>query len=79
MSSTFYSNLSNNLGFLLNNETEYNVIIQVGKDTEYKEFRDHSTILRSRSPYFQKLCSSIRIKEFKDQNGNCLTNNSYVY
>ena len=68
MPSTFYSDLSNNFGLLLNNEIEYNVVIQVGEDTHYKEFRAHSIILRSRSPYFQKLFSSNEIKEFKDEN-----------
>ncbi|PKK71536.1 POZ domain-containing protein [Rhizophagus irregularis] len=65
MSSTFYSDLSNNFGLLLNNEIEYNVVIQVGEDTDYKEFRAHSIILRSRSPYFQKSFSS---NEIKDEN-----------
>ncbi|CAG8672636.1 16017_t:CDS:2 [Rhizophagus irregularis] len=32
MSSTFYSDLSNNFGRLLNNEIEYNVIIQNSKE-----------------------------------------------
>ncbi|RGB44220.1 hypothetical protein C1646_660874 [Rhizophagus diaphanus] len=68
MSSTFYSDLSNNFGLLLNNEIEYNVVIQVGEYADYKEFRAHSIILRSRSPYFQKLFSSNEIKEFKDEN-----------
>ncbi|UZO20863.1 uncharacterized protein OCT59_013273 [Rhizophagus irregularis] len=65
MSSTLYSDLSHNFGLLLNNEIKYNVVIQVGVDAGYKEFRAHSIILRSRSPYFQKSFSS---NEIKDEN-----------
>ena len=58
MASAFHTGLSNDLGFLLDNEIEYNVTIQVGKDDGFKEFRAHSIILRSRSSYFQKMFSS---------------------
>ncbi|GBB93017.1 hypothetical protein RclHR1_00210013 [Rhizophagus clarus] len=68
MSSTFYSELSSNLGLLLNNDVEYNVVIRAGDDADYKEFHAHSIILRSRSPYFQNLFTSSQIKEIKDQN-----------
>jgi hypothetical protein len=38
---------------MLNNADDYNVIIQVGKDQNIKEFHAHSNILRARSQYFK--------------------------
>ena len=69
MSSAFHADLSNNLGCLLDNEIEYNVVIKVGKDVDYKEFHAHSIILRSRSSYFQNLFSSDSSDQIEKQDG----------
>src|SRR2546427_508706 len=58
MTSTFYSNLSENFYSLLNNADDSNVIIQVGKIPNTKEFHAHSNILRARSPYFKSAFSA---------------------
>ena len=69
MSSAFHADLSNNLGCLLDNEIEYNVVIKVGKDAGYKEFHAHSIILRSRSSYFQNLFSSDTSDQVEKKDG----------
>jgi hypothetical protein len=43
---------------ILKNETDYNVIIYVGKEPYFKEFHAHSNILRSRSDYFNEILSA---------------------
>ncbi|CAB4399551.1 unnamed protein product [Rhizophagus irregularis] len=59
MASKFHSGLSKDLSFMINNSDDHNVIIQVGKN---REFRAHSYILISRSPYFK---SAFLKKEFQ--------------
>ncbi|RGB35296.1 hypothetical protein C1646_122537 [Rhizophagus diaphanus] len=51
----FESNLSEAFWQLLIIETEYNVIIQIGEEPNFKEFHAHSNILRCRSEYFNKI------------------------
>lgn len=51
----FESNLSEAFGQLLKIETDYNVIIQIGEEPNFKEFHTHSNILRCRSEYFNKI------------------------
>ncbi|PKK71662.1 BTB-domain-containing protein [Rhizophagus irregularis] len=58
MTSIFHSNLSKDLSLILNNSDDYNVIIQVGKNQNVKEFQAHSVILRARSPYFKSAFSN---------------------
>ncbi|GBB90392.1 hypothetical protein RclHR1_17330001 [Rhizophagus clarus] len=55
MALKFHSVLSKDFSLTLNNYSidDHNVIIQVGKNQNKKEFRAHSYILRSRSPYFK--------------------------
>lgn len=59
MASKFHSGLSKDLSLMINNSDDHNVIIQVGKN---REFRAHSYILISRSPYFK---SAFLKKEFQ--------------
>lgn len=58
MTSIFYSSLSKDLSLILYDSDDYNVIIQVGKDQNMKEFKAHSVILRARSPYFKSALSN---------------------
>jgi hypothetical protein len=57
MSFEFYPGLSQNFSQLLDDSDDYNVIIKAGEDPNTKEFRAHSNILRSRSPYFKRALS----------------------
>jgi hypothetical protein len=54
MSLTFHKNLIQALSLMLNNSNDYNVIIQVGKNQNIKEFYTHSNILKARSAYFKR-------------------------
>ena len=59
MTLIFHSSLSKDLSLILLNDTDdYNVVIQVGKNQNTKEFRAHSVILRARSPYFKSAFSA---------------------
>ena len=58
MTSIFHSGLSKDLALLLDDVDDSNVIIQVGENQNTKEFRAHSLILRTRSPYFKSAFSS---------------------
>ncbi|KAF0561864.1 kelch-like protein 17 [Gigaspora margarita] len=49
----FFKNLSNNCLELLNDNEDFNVIIQVNKSTSNKIFKVHSAILRKRPLYFR--------------------------
>lgn len=53
MSSEFFGGLSRDLGQLLDDSDDYNVIIKVGENSNEKTFHAHSVILRARSPYFR--------------------------
>jgi hypothetical protein len=59
----YESGLSEALGQLLKIETDYNVIIHIGKEPNYKEFHAHSNILRCRSEYFDKILSTENIEK----------------
>ncbi|GES81771.1 hypothetical protein GLOIN_2v1878292 [Rhizophagus clarus] len=53
----FHSSLSEDFSSILNDADDYDVIIQVGENSN-TEFRAHSLILRARSPYFKSALSS---------------------
>ncbi|RHZ78381.1 hypothetical protein Glove_165g127 [Diversispora epigaea] len=50
----FFDKLSRDFSELLNDEKEYNVIIEVDKEENMKSFTAHSIVLRYRSSYFDK-------------------------
>ncbi len=52
------SDLSDDIGMLLETGENYDVIIYAGEDLEVQEFKTHSQILSSRSPYFHAALSS---------------------
>ena len=58
MSLSFYTQLSDNFGRLLEWADDFNTIIQVGKQPEIKSFEAHSVVLRARSEYFRTALSS---------------------
>ncbi|CAG8552134.1 7421_t:CDS:2 [Dentiscutata erythropus] len=49
----FFDDLSNELSNIFEDSDDYDVIIQAGKEPDFKEFKAHSVILRARSPYFK--------------------------
>jgi hypothetical protein len=51
---------------LLKTETDYNAIIYIGKEPDFKEFHVHSNILRCRSEYFDNIFSDKSIEK-KDE------------
>jgi hypothetical protein len=51
----FETEVTKALEHLLNTEMDYNVIIQIGEEPNFKEFHAHSNILRCRSEYFNNL------------------------
>ncbi|RIB13710.1 hypothetical protein C2G38_2097691, partial [Gigaspora rosea] len=56
-----FEKLSNNYIELLEKGIDFNVIIKVGKSTNIREFKAHSSILKCRSFYFQnKLKDSLK-------------------
>ncbi|CAG8823121.1 32132_t:CDS:2, partial [Racocetra persica] len=55
---TFYEDLSNDFSQFLEESEDYDVVIQVGEKSDFKEFNAHSNILRARSPYFKTALSS---------------------
>nr|CAG8510446.1 13497_t:CDS:2 [Entrophospora candida] len=62
----FLERLSNDLTDLLNDNEDYNVLIETGEGEKKKIFKAHSIILRHRSPYFNgKLVNLNGIKEIK--------------
>ncbi|RHZ62228.1 hypothetical protein Glove_341g15 [Diversispora epigaea] len=71
--STFYNQLSENFGSLLETEINHDVIIQVGKFPNQKQFKVHSLILSVRSPYFNLLFSKIDSLQ-KNDNGIIIIN-----
>ncbi|CAB4397411.1 unnamed protein product [Rhizophagus irregularis] len=62
MSYNFESEVPEALGQLLKTEEDYNVIIHIGEEPNFKEFHAHSNILRCRSEYFNKILSSENIE-----------------
>ncbi|EXX73781.1 hypothetical protein RirG_057280 [Rhizophagus irregularis DAOM 197198w] len=76
MSYNFESEVPEALGQLLKTEEDYNVIIHIGEEPNFKEFHAHSNILRCRSEYFNKILSSENI-ERKD--GKYIIKKSNIY
>jgi hypothetical protein len=74
MTYNFESELSEAFGQLLKIETDYNVIIYIGKEPNFKEFHAHSYILRCRSEYFNKILSSKNIEKKDGKYISKLTN-----
>ncbi|RHZ76330.1 hypothetical protein Glove_199g48 [Diversispora epigaea] len=54
MSFKFFDKLSQDFSELLNDEKEYNVVIEVDKEENMKSFTTHSIVLRYHSSYFDK-------------------------
>ncbi|RHZ83772.1 hypothetical protein Glove_87g254 [Diversispora epigaea] len=54
MAFKLFDKLSRDFSELLNDEREYNVIIEVDTEENKKSFTAHSVVLRYRSPYFDK-------------------------
>ncbi|RGB26125.1 hypothetical protein C1646_770816 [Rhizophagus diaphanus] len=53
----FYPRLSQNFSQLFDDADDFNVILKIGENSDTKEFRAHSIILRARSPYFRRALS----------------------
>ncbi len=66
MAFEFFPRLSQNFSQLLDNADDCNVVINVGKNPNTKEFRAHSSILRARSPYFKSALSQNWVKKDND-------------
>ncbi|RHZ75088.1 hypothetical protein Glove_217g17 [Diversispora epigaea] len=58
MTFNFLEKLSEDFSDLLNDKEEYNVLIEVDKEQDQKIFTAHSSILRYRSPYFNRKLSN---------------------
>ncbi|CAI2166148.1 17302_t:CDS:2 [Funneliformis geosporum] len=58
-----YSRLSRDLSLRLNQDDDFNVIIQISEDQNAKSFRAHSTILRARSSYFKCVLSVTKMND----------------
>ncbi|RIA96977.1 hypothetical protein C1645_814628 [Glomus cerebriforme] len=63
MSMQFLPNLSQNLTKLLEIKKNYDVIINVDKDNNKKEFFAHSIILETRSTYFENALSNVSARK----------------
>ncbi|RHZ89918.1 hypothetical protein Glove_9g178 [Diversispora epigaea] len=63
MSLKFLEKLSQDFTELLDDNEEYNVIIEVGKDIDKKSFTAHSTVLRYRSSYFKNELTNTKVNE----------------
>ena len=50
--------LSLDLSSMLKDAGNHNVIIQMGENPNVKEFRAHSNIIKTRSPYFNSVLST---------------------
>lgn len=57
MTFEFYPAFSQRFSQLLDDADDYNVIIKVGENSNTKEFRAHSNILRAQSLYFKRALS----------------------
>jgi hypothetical protein len=55
--------LTQNLLEILNDEEYYDITIEVGNDPYVKVFRAHMVILHYRSPYLQRILSTINKKK----------------
>ncbi|RGB26129.1 hypothetical protein C1646_770820 [Rhizophagus diaphanus] len=63
MSFEFFPELSQNLSQLLDDTYDYDIIINVGENSNTKEFHAHFNVLRARSPYFKRAFSQNWIKK----------------
>lgn len=57
MTFEFYTRLSQSFSQLLDDANDHDIIIKVGGNSNTKEFRAHSYILKARSPYFKRALS----------------------
>ncbi|CAG8818920.1 11603_t:CDS:2, partial [Dentiscutata erythropus] len=57
-----FFDLSNELSNIFEDSNDYDVVIQAGKEPDFKEFKAHSVILRARSPYFKVALSDKWVK-----------------
>jgi hypothetical protein len=62
----YLQELSKDFASLINDKDESNVIIQVGEESNMKEFKAHSLILKSRSSYFRTALSENWAKKEND-------------
>ncbi len=69
MTHKFESEVTSALGELLKSESNYDVIIYIGKQPDFREFRAHSVLLCCRSHYFNKILSA---KDIEKKNGKCI-------
>lgn len=58
MITNFHADLANDIGLLLKNGQNYDVIIHAGEEPNVVEIPTHSLILCARSPYFRTALSS---------------------
>ncbi|PKC73062.1 BTB-domain-containing protein [Rhizophagus irregularis] len=58
MANELLSELSNDMGKLLDQEYDYDVIIKAGEGNDSREFKVHSLILRARCTYFRSALSN---------------------
>lgn len=63
MTFDFHFLLSRDYNKLLDSSAYSDVIIQVGQEPDYQEFKVHSLVLRARSPYFNAALSSEWIRK----------------
>ncbi|RHZ87089.1 hypothetical protein Glove_40g92 [Diversispora epigaea] len=63
MSLKFFEKLSQDFTELLDDNEEYNVIIEVDKEANKKSFTTHSTVLRYRSSYFKNELTNTTVNE----------------
>ncbi|CAG8754207.1 8271_t:CDS:2 [Cetraspora pellucida] len=53
-----FEDLSKDFSQLLDASDDYDVVIQAGEISDFKEFKAHSNVLRARSPYFKAALSN---------------------
>ncbi|RHZ78437.1 hypothetical protein Glove_165g167 [Diversispora epigaea] len=63
MTFKFFDKLSQEFSELLNDEKEYNVVIEVDKEENKKSFTAHSVVLRYRSSHFHKELGNVPTNE----------------
>src|SRR4051812_2333807 len=68
MESHYWSEVIQDLENAIENDDDYDVIIKAGEDSDVKELRAHSFMLRTRCSYFKRALSSDW--EERDDDGN---------
>jgi len=63
MAYKFESEVSQAFGQLLKTEADYNVIIHIGEEPNFKEFHVHFNVLYCRSEHFNKILSEKNIEK----------------